>query len=73
MRICILGSTGMLGNAVAKHFLNSGHEVVLTHRTEKVKLSKNSVYFDAENTDLSFNQKKNTLFSGTQSTTQKTP
>jgi dTDP-4-dehydrorhamnose reductase len=54
MKICILGSTGMLGNAVAKHFLNSGHEVVLTHRTDKVKLSKNSVYFDAENTDLSF-------------------
>lgn len=54
MKICILGSTGMLGNAVAKHFLKSEHEVVLTHRTDKVKLSENSVYFDAENTDLSF-------------------
>jgi dTDP-4-dehydrorhamnose reductase len=54
MKICILGSTGMLGNATAKHFLNSGCEVVLTHRNEKVKLSENSVYFDAENTDLSF-------------------
>ena len=34
MKICILGSTGMLGNAVAKHFLNTEHEVVLTHRTK---------------------------------------
>lgn len=54
MKICILGSTGMLGNAVAKHFLKSGHEVVLTHRNEEVKLTDSSIYFDAENTDLAF-------------------
>ena len=54
MKICILGSTGMLGNSVAKHLLNSDHEVLLTHRNEDVKLSESSVYFNAENVDLSF-------------------
>ena len=47
MKICILGSTGMLGNAVAKYFLNTEHDVILTHRNGDVKISDDSLYFNA--------------------------
>jgi len=32
VKIAILGSTGMLGNAVAKHFLDTEHEIITTYR-----------------------------------------
>lgn len=54
MKIAILGSTGMLGNSVAKHFLNTQHQVICTHRDEKVALTKDSIYFDALTPDFSF-------------------
>jgi dTDP-4-dehydrorhamnose reductase len=55
MKIAILGSTGLLGNTVAKHFLsNTKYEVVCTHRNEKVKVKDDSVYFDALEPDFSF-------------------
>ena len=55
MKIAILGSTGLLGNTVAKYFLNNTkYEVVCTHRNEKVKIKNDSVYFDALNPDFSF-------------------
>jgi len=47
MKICILGSTGMLGSAVAKYFLNTEHDVLLTHRNKSVKINDDSLYFDA--------------------------
>jgi len=55
MKIAILGSTGLLGNTVAKHFLsNTKYEVVCTHRNEKVKVKDDSVYFDALEPNFSF-------------------
>lgn len=53
MKIAVLGSTGMLGNAVAKHFINKKYDVVCTHRNEEVKLSDNSIYFDAHKPNFS--------------------
>lgn len=42
MKIVILGATGMLGNAVAKHFLTSkNHEIWMSYRTNT-----SSVFFD---------------------------
>lgn len=33
-RVLILGSTGMLGSAVGKHFLSTNHSICLTYRTD---------------------------------------
>ncbi len=44
MRLLILGSTGMLGNAVAKHFQN--YNPTLTFRNEIVSFGSNKVRFD---------------------------
>lgn len=41
MKILILGGTGMLGNAVGKHFLNTNHNITLTYRT------RNAIYGDS--------------------------
>lgn len=48
MKITILGSTGMLGNAVGKHFLeNFGEEnVFLSYRNKEVTYGANAFYFD---------------------------
>lgn len=46
MRVLILGSTGMLGNAVGKYFLSTSHDVTLTHRNSNVSYHKRSVYYD---------------------------
>lgn len=49
-KILILGSTGMLGNTIAKYFLNlNDMEVYLTYRNENVKIlqCKNNIKFDA--------------------------
>lgn len=48
MKILILGSTGMLGNAVGKHFENTDHEVTLTYRNDNVSYGKNKLYFDTD-------------------------
>lgn len=48
MKIAILGSTGLLGNTVAKYFIeHTKHEIMCTHRNSDVILNKDSVYFDA--------------------------
>lgn len=55
-KILILGSTGMLGNAVTKHFLKlDDMEIYLTYRNENVKFSecKNNIKFDVMNDDFS--------------------
>ncbi|MGD9107944.1 MAG: sugar nucleotide-binding protein [Gammaproteobacteria bacterium] len=48
MRIVVLGSTGMLGNAVGNYFINSFGEdnVCLSYRTEQVAYGVNRFYFD---------------------------
>lgn len=52
-RILILGSTGMLGNAVTAYFANnSDYDVAATHRTAAVAFAKNSIAFDALSTPL---------------------
>ena len=53
VKVLILGSTGMLGNAVARHFQhlrlqNPDYEVYMTHRGD-IRLQDNSYYFDATN------------------------
>jgi dTDP-4-dehydrorhamnose reductase len=47
MRILILGSTGMLGNAVGKYFLQTGHNITLTYRNKDVAFGTNKLWFDA--------------------------
>ncbi len=48
MKILILGSTGMLGNAVADYFLNkSEYDVVTTYRDKDYAFHGNAIYFDA--------------------------
>ncbi|MBQ7958401.1 MAG: SDR family oxidoreductase [Oscillospiraceae bacterium] len=54
IKILILGSTGMLGNAVAKYFLsNENYEVITTYRHEEYKFEGNTIYFDALTSDFS--------------------
>lgn len=48
MKILVLGSTGMLGNAVLKHFQNKGYNVGGTFRDKKFE-DQNLIYFDALN------------------------
>lgn len=45
-KVLILGSTGMLGNAVAKHFLKSDHDVTLTYRNKDVSFGDKKVEYD---------------------------
>jgi dTDP-4-dehydrorhamnose reductase len=55
-KILILGSTGMLGNAVTKRFLKfEDMEIYLTYRSENVKFSecKNNIKFDVMQEDFS--------------------
>jgi len=51
MKIFVLGSTGMLGNVVLKHFQNKGYNVSGTFRDKKFE-DQNLVYFDALNPDF---------------------
>lgn len=51
MKILILGSTGMLGNAVGKYFLNTNHEITLSYRNKDLVYG-NSIYFDPLNTKI---------------------
>ena len=54
IKVAILGSTGMLGNAVAKHFLsNDKYEVYTSYRNETLKYDDKSFYFDVDMYDLS--------------------
>lgn len=46
MNILVLGSTGMLGNAVGNYFLNTGHKVYLTYRNKELSYGDNNLYFD---------------------------
>jgi dTDP-4-dehydrorhamnose reductase len=47
MNILILGSTGMLGNAVTKYFISkTKYNITVTHRDPYQKLLSDSVYFD---------------------------
>lgn len=53
-KILILGSTGMLGNAVAKYFYeNDNYNTVTTYRDKSVAFGKNDIFFDAIDMDLS--------------------
>jgi len=51
VKVVILGSTGMLGNAVSKVFKNGNYEVLSSCRKEEF-LDDNSFYFDASKTSL---------------------
>lgn len=52
-RVLILGSTGMLGNAVGSYFdENDAYEAILTYRNPNVAFGKNKVKFDALFDDL---------------------
>lgn len=52
-RVVILGSTGLLGNAVAKEFLSDKNfETFTSYRKEKFKWNDNSFYFDANKTSF---------------------
>lgn len=54
MKIVVLGSTGLLGNTVAKYFMEkTNHEIICTHRNKEVALVDKSIYFDALNPDFS--------------------
>jgi dTDP-4-dehydrorhamnose reductase len=46
VKIAILGSTGMLGNAVAKHFSNTEHEIFTSFRNEDVSFGDNKFFYD---------------------------
>lgn len=54
MKIVILGSTGMLGSAVGKYFLEKFGEdnVFLSYRNEKISYGKNKFFFDVSSSDL---------------------
>ncbi len=47
MKVLILGSTGLLGSAVGKHFLAAGHDVTLTYRNPRVRYGHTTHVFDA--------------------------
>ena len=48
MKVLVLGSTGMLGNAVGRYFENdTEYDVTLTYRNDKVKYGDKTVFFDA--------------------------
>lgn len=52
-KVLILGSTGMLGNAVTAFFLNhSNYEIVTTYRDKSFAFPGKSIYFDALSTSL---------------------
>lgn len=53
MKILILGSTGMLGNAVFKYFNIRNYNIYTTYREEKLKYNNNSFYFNALDTNFS--------------------
>lgn len=53
-KLLILGSTGMLGNAVTKHFVSTGtYDIVTTYRDKGVAPEQKSVFFDVLKDDLS--------------------
>jgi len=53
VKVLILGSTGMLGNAVAKYFLvRENYETILSYRNEAVSFGKNRIFFDIDETSL---------------------
>ena len=48
VKILILGSTGMLGNAVSKLFIEKGYDVTCTYRNKTFEnYNQNSIEFDA--------------------------
>lgn len=48
MKVLVLGSTGLLGSSVGKHFENNNNfETHLTFRDESVSYGKNRIFFDA--------------------------
>tara|TARA_R110000824_G_scaffold93073_2_gene225357 strand:+ start:16364 stop:17194 length:831 start_codon:yes stop_codon:yes gene_type:complete len=52
-KVLVLGSTGMLGSAVGKHFLNQKkYETILTYRNREVSYGRNPVWFDAGRTRM---------------------
>lgn len=53
VKVLVLGSTGMLGNAVGKHFENNKSlDTILTFRNKEVSYGTNKVFFDVLNTSL---------------------
>ena len=54
VKVTILGSTGMLGNAVTSVFMADKHfDVSASFRRHELKTNDKSFYFDALNTDFS--------------------
>lgn len=53
VKVLVLGSTGLLGSTVSKHFLkNPKYETVLSYRSKAVSFGSNKVFFDALETNL---------------------
>lgn len=52
MKILVLGSTGMLGSAVGRHFLETDHKTILTYRDKDVAYGDSQRFFDASDTNL---------------------
>ena len=50
IKVLILGGTGMLGNAVVRHFISQeGYEVTATYRTDGLDIPCNKIKFDVVN------------------------
>lgn len=53
VKVLVLGSTGMLGNAVGKHFeSNKNLDTILTFRNKEVSYGINKVFFDVLNSSV---------------------
>jgi len=53
VKVAILGSTGMLGNAVGAHFMaQEKYDTVLTYRNREISYGANKIWFDAGTTRL---------------------
>ncbi len=62
MKVLVLGATGLIGNGVAKHLLNTAHDVNYTYRNNNHIFSDSEkwIYFDA----MDFSNDLNALVSG---------
>lgn len=53
MKVMVLGSTGLLGCSVGKHFKEKNNfETFLTYRSDNISYGENKIYFDAIETPL---------------------
>lgn len=54
VKVLILGSTGMMGSAVGKYFLEQkDYQTILSYRNEKISYGENKFWFDALESEIS--------------------